>query len=92
MESAITLDTNNSYNHYLKNPETTALFHFYPTNSTSVTKIINELKPRHSIGPDGLSTKLLQNIKEPLIETITITLNQSLNTGIFPEKKEKLHR
>ena len=29
---------------------------------------------------------LLQYIKEPLIEAITITLNQSLNTGIFPEK------
>ena len=85
LESAIIIDSNKSYNHYLKNP-TTATFHFEPTNSTTVTKIINELKPRHSTGPDGLSTKLLQHIKEPLIEAITITLNQSLNTGIFPEK------
>ena len=85
LESAIIIDSNKSYNHYLKNP-TTATFHFEPTNSTTVTKIINELKTRHSTGPDGLSTKLLQYIKEPLIEAITITLNQSLNTGIFPEK------
>ena len=81
----ITIDSNKSYNHYLKN-HTTATFHFEPTNSTTVTKIINELKTRHNTGPDGLSTKLLQYIKEPLIEAITITLNQSLNTGIFPEK------
>ena len=85
LESAIIIDSNKSYNHYLKNP-TTATFHFEPTNSTTVTKINNELKTRHSTGPDGSSTKLLQYIKEPLIEAITITLNQSLNTGIFPEK------
>ena len=71
LESAIIIDSNKSYNHYLKNP-TTATFHFEPTNSTTVTKIINELKTRHSTGPDGLSTKLLQYIKEPLIEAITI--------------------
>ena len=88
LESAITIDSNKSYNHYLKNP-TTATFHFEPTNSTTVTKIINELKTRHSIGTDGLSTELLQYIKEPLIEAITITLNQSLNTGIFPEIKNR---
>ena len=69
LESAITIDSNKSYNHYLKNP-TTATFHFEPTNSTTVTKIINELKTRHSTGPDGFSTKLLQYIKEPLIEAI----------------------
>ena len=85
LESAIIIDSNKFCNHYLKNP-TTATFHFEPTNSTTVTKIINELKTRHGIGPDGLSTTLLQYIKEPLIEAITITLNQSLNTGIFPEK------
>ena len=85
VESAIIIDSNKSYNHYLKNP-TTATFHFEPTNSTTVTKIINELKTRHSTGPDGLSTKLLQYIKDHLIEAIAITLNQSLNTGIFPEK------
>ena len=32
------------------------------------------------------STKLLQQIKEPIIESLTITINQSLSTGIFPEK------
>ena len=85
LESAIAINSNKSYNHYLKNPAT-ATFHFEPTNSTTVTKIINELKTRHSTGPDGLSTKLLQYIKEPLTEAITITLNQSLNTGNFPEK------
>ena len=85
MESAITIDSNQFYNHYLKNP-TTAIFHFGTTNSRIITKITNELETRHSTGPDGLSTKLLQYIKEPLIKAITITLNQSLNTGIFPEK------
>ena len=84
MESAITIDFNKSYNHHLKNP-TTATFHFEPSNSTTVTNIINELKTKHSTDPDGLSTKLLQYIKEPLIEAITITLNQSLNTGFFTE-------
>ena len=90
LESAITIDSNKSYNHYLKN-HTTATFHLEPTNNTTVTKIINELKTRHSTGPDGLSTKLLQYIKEPLIEAITITLNQSLNKAFFL-KNWKLQR
>ena len=90
LESAITIDSNKSYNHYLKNP-TTATFHFEPTNSTTVTKIINELKTRHSTGPDGLSPKLLQYIKEPLIEAITITLT-SLWIQAFFLKNWKLQR
>ena len=83
LESAITIDSNKSQKHYCENP-TTATFLFEPANSTAVTKIINELKPRNSTGPDGLSTKLLQHIKEPPVAAITTTLEQFLNTGIFP--------
>ena len=78
LESAITIDSHKSYNHYLKNPKT-ATFHFETTNNTTVTKIFNEPKTRHSTGPDELSTKLLQYIKEPLIEAITITLKGVVN-------------
>ena len=69
----------------MKHPTNNRL-RFKTVDCTAITKIINELNPRHSTGLDGLSTNLLQQIKEPLIESLTITINQSLSTGIFPEK------
>ena len=50
-----------------------------------VSKIINDLTTKNSSGYDGLSTKLLKYLKFEILESITIIINQILNTGIFPE-------
>ena len=49
-------------------------------------KYINNLKPKCSAGHDGISSKLLKNIAQIIAPTLTIIINQSLYTGIFPEK------
>ena len=64
LASSIKSNPNKSYKHYLKHP-TNSRLRFKPVDCTAITKIINELNPRHSTGPDGLSTKLLQQIEEP---------------------------
>ena len=44
------------------------------------------MKPKTSSGDDGISMKLLKKISEPLIPSLTILINQSLVTGIFPHE------
>ena len=75
----------NSYKNYLKHP-TAIEFSFIPVNNDVVSQIIDNLKPKSSCGSDGLSLKLLKTVKLELIESITITINQCLRTGIFSDK------
>ena len=48
--------------------------------------MINALKSINSCGHDGLSTILLKAIKYDICKPITLIINQSLYTGIFPNK------
>ena len=84
LASEIKTPGNVSYTKYLKN-ETKHIFHFEPVTETTVTKIIKNLKPKTSCGYDGLSTKLLKEIAPQLIKTLTLIINQCMNTGIFPD-------
>ncbi len=43
------------------------------------------MKPNTSCGFDRISMKLLRSIKHILAETLTVVINQMLNTGIFPD-------
>ena len=52
----------------------------------TVSKAIDKLKPKTSCGHDDISSKLLKCIKETIATLISIIINQSLYTGIFPDK------
>ena len=47
---------------------------------------INNLKPKDSCGQDGISSSLLIQLKHMLTKPLTIIINQSLKSGIFPDK------
>ena len=47
---------------------------------------IKELAPKSSCGHDGISTKLLKKLSVVITPILTLTINQSLTTGIFPRK------
>ena len=49
-------------------------------------KIINNLKPKDSVGQDGLSSSLLIQLKHILTKPLAIIINQLLKPGIFPDK------
>ena len=53
-------------------------------NSTS--NVINNLKTKTSCGEDGLSVKLLKLINNDICSSITLIINQSFMSGIFPEQ------
>jgi len=48
--------------------------------------VIESLKTKSSSGNDGLSTLLLKHVKLQGCDVLTIIVNQSLSTGIFPNK------
>ena len=61
-------------------------FEFFIVNQEDVLKIIKNLAPKTSCGRDNLSTKLLQRIVKVILKPITSIINQSLTTGICPDR------
>ena len=59
-------------------------FSFNTINENDIIKILDKFKPKTSAGPDGLSMKLLKSIKEFIAPPLSLLVNQSLCTGIFP--------
>ena len=76
---------NRSYTDYLNDPLTSNLI-FQNVTEAEVSKIIDELKPKASAGIDQISNKLLKHIKNEIIKPLTLIINQTLNTGVFPDK------
>ena len=58
---------------------------FEKVTEASVSKIIDSFKPKTSAGPDNISNNLLKIIKQEIVPSLTIIINQSLEKGIFPE-------
>ena len=71
------------YKSFLKKVITSS-FHFDLVNDADVMKIVKTLKNKESAGYDGISTKLLKILIPTIIKPLTLILNQSLATGIFP--------
>ena len=61
-------------------------FKFKLIDKHYVTHIIKKLNCKTSFGYDGLSTKLLKQLEPILSGPISLIVNQSLKTGIFPDK------
>ena len=56
------------------------------TNEENILKIIDRLYPKNSCGPDGISVKLIKEIKHEIIKSVTLITNQCILTGVFPDK------
>ena len=78
------ISRSNKYSNYLKNPTKKRLV-FEKVTEASVSKIIDSLKPKTSAGPDNISNNLIKIIKQEIVPSLTIIINQSLETGIFPD-------
>ena len=60
-------------------------FTFELITEETTMKILNNLKPKPSCGYDGISTKLLKTCKLEICKSVTLIINQTLSTGIFPD-------
>ena len=79
------INTNLKFTDDLNNP-TDHRFRFQQVSNKEVLSIINKLKNTNSSGKDEISNKLLKSIKDEISKPLTVVINQSLLTGIFPEK------
>ena len=51
-----------------------------------MSKLIDNVISKNSSGVDELSTILIKLVKSDLLKPLTKIMNQSLHTGIFPDK------
>jgi len=84
LAQSIEMPNNCSFKDYLKNPVTESL-HFTHITTQQVVKIIDNLKSKTSCGHDGISNQLLKQMKHELAEPISVIINQSITSGIFPD-------
>ena len=84
---AASLDSNNlkDFKLYL-NKNFNHTFELELVNENEIMKIINELQPKNSNGHDEISNKLLKKLSPILIQSLTLIINQSITTGIFPDQ------
>ena len=61
-------------------------FHFIPVDEKLVLALITNLPNKTSSGIDNISNKLLKQIKHIIVQPLTLIINQSLTSGIYPDK------
>ena len=61
-------------------------FSFQPITEGNISEIIGSLKNKWSYGHDCLSNIMIKKARGPLIKPLKLLINQSLSTGIFPNK------
>ena len=61
-------------------------FAFHSIDKTEILRIIKNIKTSHSRGHDGISSELFKLIAGDISKCITLIINQSLHSGIFPDK------
>ena len=71
------------FNSYLSNP-VDSVFSFHTVTEENISHIINKLKNKVSYGHDSISNIMIKRAHKPLIKPLTLLINQTLCTGIFP--------
>ena len=77
--------SNKTYDTFLKK-QILVSFDFTLVTENDVLKHLSFLRTKNSAGIDGISVKLLKKLSPALINPLTLIINQSLVTGIFPNK------
>ena len=66
--------------------EVLSRFDFKCVDCIDVKKIIHTITAKNSCGIDAISTKLIKMIGDDIAGPLTLIINQSLSTGVFPDK------
>ena len=69
------------FNEYLIGNCPKSLF-LHPTDKRDIIRIINELKPKNSRGHDGISSKLVKDLKNEIAFPLSIMINISIEAGM----------
>ena len=85
LANEIKINTNKSYKTYLTEKISSTL-NFNMVDTETIEDIIEKLKSKSSAGLDGFSSNLLKISNEIISGTLALIINQSLTTGIFPDR------
>ena len=85
MAEAIRITDNESFRQYLHN-NNNSIFRFRSTYQEEIKNIVLNLKSKPSAGYDNISTILLNYLAPIVTPVLTLIVNQSLYSGIFPYK------
>ena len=76
--------SNYDIDHWMKDKSRHTIF-LAPTDPTEVRVILHNLKPKKSMGHDGVSTWLLKQLSSELCEPLSLLINKSLCSGEVPD-------
>ena len=77
-------DQTQTFKSYLKSP-TEKTFSFSKVCEPEVQQIINQMKKKQSRGVDEIPSQLLKVIGKEICKSLTLIINQMIETGIYPE-------
>ena len=77
--------SNISYRKY-NNASILSFFNFQLIDDESLRKTLSSLRTKSSSGYDGISTRLWKFLAPALVSPLGLIINQSLITGIYPDK------
>ena len=86
LASEIGNEMEHDFNSYMNKTKIDTTFHVVPIDEEQTLTIISQLKPKKSMGYDNISQIVLQKSAMYLAKPLTCIINQSLITGIFPNK------
>ena len=75
--------THKEYEDYLCNPVVNT-FHLDPTSTEEVQSYIKTLKNNRNTGCSSIPNKLFEQLKKPLIETLTLLINPTFSEDKLP--------
>ena len=75
-----------SINHIKMNCSTTSTFNFQPTDSGTVSKLINKFNSKKATGVDKISVKVLKLGGIHIQPHLTNLINSTISTCIFPDR------
>ena len=79
-------DNNRSYLDYLPNLNNNATFQLRETNFSTVFTLLSTLSRSKATGLDKISSRLLRECPDLIIESLCLIFNRSITTGIFPHE------
>ena len=75
-----------SQDYLLQHNKPTSNFSFNPANEECIAKFIVKLKNKSSFGCNSISNKLIKSAGHVLVKPLTVIVNQSLHTGVYPSQ------
>ena len=84
LSEQLTTPDNVNFKNYLRIPVVPTMS-FSQISEEAVMVVLNNLKQKLTCGHDGISSRLFKASKSEICKPLTLIINQTLTSGIFPD-------